>query len=120
MVEYKGPDEAVGAYDAKFVRVGEHVSVTIPDDTSTPHVTLAREDGIFNEVVTAKVTNPEDVDGGFLMFSKLKEGGSIRIIGSSRGLSIPTVPEARIKTGELFQKLSPGYEVAADPEKIKM
>ena len=33
---------------------------------------------------------------------------------------IPKVPEARVKSGELFQRLSPGYEVSADVNKIGM
>jgi hypothetical protein len=118
MVIYQGPNKKRNYYESKFVRAGEVISVTEPGDTFTSHSSIAEEDGVFDDVMRFIQEMPEDVDAGYVSISNELEGGRILLNYDSFGFGIPKVPEARTNSVKVFQRLSPGYVVTADLERL--
>ena len=114
MTQYLGPSKERPSYVSKFVRAGERVFVTQPDDLETCHLSLAKEDGVYEEIVALRETNPQAVDGGHVF---VEEGGMIFITGGSTSLHIPVrdvFRQARTKTREVFQRQNPDHTVFID------
>lgn len=108
MPPYRGP-EGTSFYMSKFIRVGDKLFVTQPDDLSTPHDIFAIREGIFEIVTKLREENPSAVDGGYFDVSpKVQE---IHIIDESSRLRIPISEAARAITIVEFTKQSSGYEV---------
>lgn len=113
MPPYTGPSKERESYDARFIRVEDTLFVT--DPTRSPeHKTLAKEEGILEDIARLKIEKPSEVDGGYLTV----ENGFkfISLAGMSLSLDLPiseVKKEARSKTVVVFQRLTPGYEIIA-------
>ncbi len=108
MPKYERP-QPESDFCSKFIRVGDVMVVTLPDDISTLHDSLAEEEGVLEDVRRKKLEEPSEVDAG--QFSVFR--GEIRVYGESSKLGLPLCEDARIKSGVIFQTQSPGFEVNA-------
>lgn len=116
MTLYSGPDSFEGLYTGKFVRAGDQIA--IGEELHAPgvalnHSQLAEEDGLINAL---NALDSAEQDAGIVSFSSFTR--RIMISDTSSTLRLPTDPEARIKTGEVLKRLSPGYEVKVDTRGI--
>lgn len=90
MVQYQGPNKEFPSYNSKFIRAGSDIFVTEPGNTETSHINLAGQDGIIKRVAELIITNPVDVDAGFITVTNEGFGAPRVSIGvDSMGLGIP-------------------------------
>jgi hypothetical protein len=95
----------------EFVRVKDTIAITNPGDVKVNHKTLAKNNGLLEEVERLIKENPDEADGGSGIFARLSEKFTITLKDRSHTLDIPTSNEARQRTIELFRKKTPGWEV---------
>jgi hypothetical protein len=70
--------------------------------------------GLDTGITELQTDFPERVDAGFIDVQHTNAGRKIHIYGKSDGYRIPSVPGARLKTGEVFRDLYPNTEVTTD------
>jgi hypothetical protein len=103
------PRELVGNenFQSKFIRIGNDVYITEPDDLKTLHVDLAKSHNIEERIEFLKNNNPNEVDGGLIFI----QSTMIRIGSASSSLGVPLTNEARAITLEKLKKRIPKYSV---------
>ena len=94
-------------FESKFVRIGNDIYITDPDDLQTLHIQLAEKHNILERVNFLKSNNRDEVDGGIIFFSP----GVIRIGSASTSLSIPLTNKAREITLVKLKKRMPKYSI---------
>lgn len=105
---YERPD-STRSYFSKFVRVGEVIAVTDPEDRTTSHESLAKKEGLLETVKKLIKENPDEVDGGFVDFdNSSSQKPYIVLDGTSSTLRVPRNENARRKTIEVFSAKTPG------------
>ena len=113
MPPYTGPSKESSPYPSKFVRVEQTIVVTEAGDYLRRHSVLVREEGLSGQLESVRRTNPDGVDAGTFSISDGRK--TIYIRNESSTLDLPMTKKARENTRDLFEKLSPGYSVDADP-----
>lgn len=100
-------------YRSKFIRLGERVYVTDPNETTTLHSELAQRDGIMDEINELVKTDAKSLDFGFLSAKGFGRGKEIVISGSTISIEVSrsTREEAREITGEIIEKMCPDFKV---------
>ncbi len=94
-------------FQSKFVRVGNEIHVTEPDDLSTIHMDMAEKDKILQRALDLKQQNPDDVDGGIIFVS----GRTIQVGSASTSLSVPITQRARDLTIQKLKRRRPDYNI---------
>lgn len=113
MTLYQGPDTIKGnMYQGKFVRVGDQVSIGPDNSYRDSHRDIAEEDGLLEALWDLRRQNPLDVDAdaGLVYLRR----GEIKVTHHSDTLGLPVTPEARTRSGTVFEQLSPGYKVEVE------
>ena len=114
-MEFEGPFLEKQFYISKFVRAGEKVYVTKPNDQKTFHSELAESDGIAETIRRLRIEDPVNVDGGYITVDNVDKYIIIDRISPSLDLPISkTAEEARRLTGESVRILAPEYSVNAE------
>jgi hypothetical protein len=114
MTIFQKPETNLPQYRSKFLRVGEEIHVSKPDDLIKAHGDLADEDDIVVDLFEAYFADPSTVDGGFIKVTTTEPEKAIEVFGSTDLLSMSKGTEARAKTGEVFKQLTPDYEVFSE------
>jgi hypothetical protein len=104
----------------KFIRMGDDVRMTPLDSIHMTHTDLAENLNWKYEIRKLIYTNPVAADAGILC---IKDGNPPQILveGHSLGLMLPfkeTKHDARIRTMERIQQLSPDFEVVLGNEPL--
>lgn len=94
-------------FDSKFVRLGNEIYVTSPNDLTTFHYQLAEEHKIKDKILNLKEQNPDEVDGGIIHVS----GKIIRFSSASSSLGIPLTKKARALTIQKLEDRFPTYSI---------
>ncbi len=117
MTRYRGPKTFTeGAYQGKFVRVGEQVAIAPDKDFKMTHRDIAEKDRLLSGLHALVTESPAEADAGLLYVSRGfgERPGTIRVLHHSTTLGLPVVDEARTRSGVVFEQLSPGYEVEVE------
>jgi hypothetical protein len=109
MPPYTGPNKENPFYRSKFVRTGETIVVTNPNDIFTRHDALASQEGLTETVHESREANPDEVDAGILAVSA--DQNKILVTGDSSMLSLPVSKNARARSIEVFKAQSEGWNV---------
>lgn len=110
MTRYEAPKENM-YYDAKFIRLGDRLFTTRPNDLDTPHAALAFSDGVLDEMNSTITSDPDTVDAGFYHVCTLQKKNDITVAGNSMGFDLPKTSKARELTITVFQEQSPRCNV---------
>lgn len=94
-------------FEAKFLRVGNEVYLTEPNDLKTLHVELAVKEKVDERIEFFKTQTPDMVDGGLVFVT----GRSIQIGSASSSLSIPITVKARKETVKKIKDMYPEFSV---------
>ncbi len=108
MPPYTSPEKG-SHFTSKFVRIGETIITTEPDDIKTRHNDLARAEGILDRLTSETERKGKDADadaGQYTVFGK-----RILISAVSHNLDLPLSSQARDKSVTVFQAQSEGFEV---------
>ena len=114
MTRYRGPQTIKGdIYQGKFVRVGDKVAIGPDNDSRLSHAEIAQKERLLAGLRTLVTETPIETDAGLMSVYKGygNRPGRIMIIHHSMTLGLPTMPEARTRSGEVLEQLSPGYQV---------
>lgn len=114
MALYLGPNNGVKYYVCKFVRVGEDIFVTEPNDLDTTHSELAEAGGVRETILKFMYIDQDKFDAGQMAFRNTPGRGRIRVGMYSMGFDLPRSDTlSRVITGEvLHQKpLNNGYDI---------
>lgn len=117
MTRYRGPKTFKdGAYQGKFVRVGDQVAIAPDNDYKMTHRDIAEKDGLLSGLHALVTETPVEADAGLIFASRGfgERPGTIRVIHRSTTLGLPTVDEARTRSGLVFEQLSPGYKIEVE------
>lgn len=92
-------------FQSKFLRLGNDIYITEPDDLQTLHRELAEKDKILEKVEYLIGNNPDEIDGGIIFIR-----GKIVAVGlNSSGFNIPKTERARKLTLTRLSKQYPTY-----------
>lgn len=94
-------------FESKFIRVGNDVYITDPDDIATLHYQLAEKHKISERIEQLKEQQKDEVDGGLIFIS----GRIIRIGAASDSLGIPVTERARRVTLQKLIKQMPDFNI---------
>jgi hypothetical protein len=94
-------------FESKFVRVGNEVYITEPNDLKTLHRELAERDKVYERIEFFKAQDKDMIDGG-LIFVGSK---TIQIGSASSSLSIPETNKARRETVKKIKDMYPEFSV---------
>ncbi len=94
-------------FESKFIRVGNEVYITDPDDVTTPHYKLAEKHKISERIEQLKEQQKDEVDGGLIFIT----GRIIRIGAASETLEIPLSERARKITIQKLVKQMPDFNI---------
>ncbi len=103
------PNSLIGdeSFESKFIRVGNDVYLTDPNDLRTMHVELAVKHKVLERVDYLKSNNPDEIDGGIIFFTP----GVVRVGSASTSLSVPLTNRARMITLDKLKKRMQRYSV---------
>ncbi len=103
------PNNLIGdeSFESKFVRVGNDLYITDPNDLTTLHIQLAEKHKILERIYFMKENNQDEIDGGIIFFTP----GVIRIGSASTSLSIPLTKKARFITLDKLKKRMQRYSI---------
>lgn len=94
-------------FEAKFIRVGNEVYITEPNDLKTLHVELAEKDKVLERIEFFKEQDVDRIDGGIIFVG----GRTIQIGSASSSLSIPQSVKARRETVKKIKDMYPEFSV---------
>lgn len=94
-------------FHSKFIRVGNEVYITNPDDLTTLHVQLAEMHKVLDRILDWKSGNKDEVDGGEIFV----QGKVIRIGAQSTSLGLPLTQNARDITVRKLKKKNPKFSI---------
>lgn len=94
-------------FQSNFIRIGNDVYITDPDDLSTTHKELAIKHAILERVEFLKSNNPTEVDGGMLFMN----GTILRLGAEAVTLDVPLTKQSRTTTVEKLKKRIPKYSI---------
>jgi hypothetical protein len=94
-------------FHSKFIRVGNEVYITNPDDLTTLHAQLAEMHKVLDRIYDWKTGNKDEVDGGEIFV----QGMVIRIGAHSEGLGLPLTQKARDITVRKLKKKNPKFSI---------
>ncbi len=94
-------------FEAKFIRVGNEVYITEPNDLKTLHIELAEKEKVLERINYFKLQDADMVDGGIVFVG----GRSVQIGSASSSLSIPMSVKARRETVKKIKDLYPEFMV---------
>lgn len=90
-------------FEAKFIRVGNEVYITEPNDLATLHKELAEKEKVYERIEFFRVQDKDMVDGGLIFVN----GRTVQIGSASSSLSIPQTVKARRETVKKIKDLYP-------------
>ncbi len=102
---------------SKFIRVGDRIFTTEPDDRNTRHDDLAQEQGVLDQIAQLKGQESADIDAGQVMFTPPNK---LIFRLDSTHLNLPVKgleDQARQGTVQTAKKLFPSFEVRGEPAK---
>jgi len=111
MTRYEAPKGEDLLYQCKFLRVGDDLFVTEPDNLDTRHDALAMQDGVSDQVKAFQRSEPDSLDAGVLKVSTAYGEHKLSICGESSRLCVYETPVVRQKTMEVFETQSPGFTI---------
>jgi hypothetical protein len=95
------------SFQSKFLRLGNDIYITEPNDLKTYHKELAEKDKILEKVEYLISNNPDEIDGGIIFI----RGKIISIGMTSSGFQIPKTERARRLTVQRLQKQNPQFSI---------
>ena len=114
-VRYENPDSLKGFSEGavKFVRCEGEIFV---GPTIMYHGNISVNQGLQERIEALSVSSPDSFDAGMVGKVALERSRRITILHDSDSLLkdrsiVPLTRQARVNTVQLFQKLSPGYQV---------
>jgi hypothetical protein len=94
-------------FHSKFIRVGNEVYITQPNDLTTFHSQLAELHKVLERINDWKTGNKDEVDGGEIFVN----GMVIRIGAHSEGLGLPLTQKARDITVRKLKRRNPKFSI---------
>lgn len=94
-------------FQSKFIRIGNEVYITSPNDLTTLHSQLAEQHKVLDRIYDWKTGNKNEVDGGEVFV----EGKVIRFGSHSSGLGLPLTQKARDITVQRLKKRNPSFSI---------
>jgi len=94
-------------FQSKFIRVGNDVFITNPDDLTTLHIQLAELHKVLDRIYDSKTGNKDEVDGGEIFVDRKV----IRIGSHSTSLGLPLTQKARDITVQKLKKRNPKFSI---------
>ena len=101
-------------FRSKFLRVRSNFYMTPPNITDISHIDLAKQDGIYEEIMKLKEEDPVQVDGGYVNVEYTVTVNNIDFTGTSNGFEIPAegvVYATRVTTQREAQEQNPDFEI---------
>jgi hypothetical protein len=94
-------------FQSKFIRVGNEVYITSPNDLMTLHIQLAEMHKVLDRIYDWKSGNKDEVDGGEIFV----DGMVIRIGSHSTSLGLPLTQKARDITVRKLKRKNPKFSI---------
>lgn len=94
-------------FESKFLRVGNEIYLTEPNDIKTAHFELAEKEKVADRIEFFRKNDKDMVDGGRVFVY----GRSIQIGSASSTLSLPITQKARRETVKRMKDLYPSFLV---------
>lgn len=94
-------------FESKFLRVGNEIYITEPDDLETFHYQLAEKHEVLERIKDWKTGNKDEVDGGRIFV----DGMVIRIGANSTSLGLPLTQKARDITVQKLKRKNPKFSI---------
>ncbi len=94
-------------FQSKFIRVGNEIYITQPNDLTTLHIQLAEMHKVLDRIYDWKTGNKNEVDGGEIFV----EGKVIRFGYHSTSLGLPLTQKARDITVQRLKKRNPSFSI---------
>lgn len=98
---------------SKFIRIGERIFVTEPNETRILHSELADQENVLEEINGLLKTDAESLDFGFITTRAYSQFREILISGSTISIEVSreSREEARKITGDIIEKMCPDFKV---------
>src|SRR3954470_22553288 len=81
-------------FESKFLRVGNEVYLTAPNDVKTFHFELAEKEKVADRIEFFRKNDKDAIDGGRIFVY----GRTVQVGSASTTLSLPLTPKARKET----------------------
>ncbi len=94
-------------FESKFLRVGNEVYITDPNDISTFHIELAEKEKVLERIEFFRKGDKDSIDGGRVFVT----GRTVQIGSASSTLSLPLTNKARRETVKKIKDLYPEFLV---------
>jgi hypothetical protein len=94
-------------FESKFLRVGNEIYITQPNDVKTFHVDLAKIEKVLDRIEFFRRDDQDSIDGGRIFVY----GRTIQIGSASSTLSLPLTQKARRETVKKIKDLYPEFLV---------
>ncbi len=94
-------------FESKFLRVGNEVYITLPNDVKTFHSQLAETEKVSDRIEFFRKNDHNSIDGGRIFVY----GRTIQVGSASTTLSLPLTSKARRETVKKIKDLYPEFLV---------